>query len=97
MPTGSLHGLHRFCTLSPQDEEQSLYDEANALPDKIAFMTKLLEEMVADGKLTAQEKSAMLEQLGSKVEMLNSEIAKVGLNGGMERSGGCLRRMAGWS
>ena len=40
-------------------------------------MTTVLEEMVEGGQLTAQEKSGMLEQLGSKVEMADKEIVKV--------------------
>jgi len=58
------------------DEEQKLYDEAQALPEKIEWATKLLEEMIEEGQLTVREKSDMLENLGSKVEALDREIAK---------------------
>ena len=44
---------------------------------QIAWLVKLLEDMVEEGQLTAQEKSSMLEQLGSKVETLDLEISKV--------------------
>mmetsp|Transcript_22861 Transcript_22861/g.63471 ORF Transcript_22861/g.63471 Transcript_22861/m.63471 type:complete len:410 (-) Transcript_22861:130-1359(-) len=58
------------------DEEQKLYDEAQALAEKVAWLVSLLEDMVEEGKLTAQEKSSMLEQLGAKVETLDLEISK---------------------
>mmetsp|Transcript_9251 Transcript_9251/g.23643 ORF Transcript_9251/g.23643 Transcript_9251/m.23643 type:complete len:409 (+) Transcript_9251:240-1466(+) len=63
------------------DEEQQLYDEAQALPEKVEWVTKLLEEMVEAGGLTAAEKSDMLEQLGTKVEALDQEIRKAKADG----------------
>lgn len=55
------------------DEEMARYESAVELKEKIDVVTREMEAMMDEGKLTSREKKSMLEQLQSKVRELESE------------------------
>jgi len=71
----------KMVTLSA--EEQKLFDSiaADALKVKMKFVGVKLQGMVDDGKLTSAEKTALMEQLESKLETVEVERAKAEAEG----------------
>ena len=69
------------------DEEQHRYDtlEDEGLEKKQSYLSKLLEGMIDKGQLTNGEKDAVLEQLASKVEQLEVQIASAESEGKAKR------------
>ena len=59
------------------DEEQNRYDtlDAEGLEAKQAWLSKQLELMIDQAMLTAAEKETVLAQLGSKIELLETQLA----------------------
>mmetsp|Transcript_48857 Transcript_48857/g.113243 ORF Transcript_48857/g.113243 Transcript_48857/m.113243 type:complete len:417 (+) Transcript_48857:79-1329(+) len=64
-------------------EEQDLFDDVGAdeLREKAKALTKELQRMIDEGQLTSAEKSAFLEQLDSKLEAMEAELAKADAEG----------------
>lgn len=70
------------------DDEQHRYDtlEPEALEEKQQWLSKLMEKMIDDGQLTADEKEAVLSQLASKLEQLETQHASAEQEGKAKRA-----------
>lgn len=59
-----------------KEEESDIYHNAQDLPEKIEWLSKQMEKMVANGELTAQEKSDVQRQFKEKEEEIASEVER---------------------
>ena len=69
-------------------EEQRQYDtlDATSLEEKQAWLSKQMEYMVDKGLLTAEERRTVAEQLASKLEQLDEQIAAAETEGKAKRA-----------
>ena len=70
------------------EEEQRQYDtlDATLLEEKQAWLSKQMEYMVDKGLLTAEERREVAEQLTSKLEQLDAQIAAAETDGKAKRA-----------
>jgi len=79
----------KLANLQPlTDDEQHRYDtlDAAVLDEKTAWLQKQLEGMIDAGQLIASEKDAVLEQLASKIEQLEVQVASAEAEGKVKRA-----------
>merc|ERR1712086_942655 len=56
------------------EEEQNLYDNAESIAEKVAWLLENVEEMIVSGKLTQEEAKKVQENLVEKLSKIESDL-----------------------